>query len=298
MGDFSTRLARFRHQALIVSAIGLVAFSFSSQTGWGLPKRDPATAAKAIQSHLQATTATAPVASGAETLELSARLMQNSINYADRLDWTVKSSDGELLFAGASQILTLPLKPGSYRAAGHYGNVHFEETINLPTDLAVSINYVLNAGALRIAPHLTDEGAATQPSVTQIFALGGADAGQMVKASRQAGEVIKLAAGQYRIETHFPQGNVSTSTEVEVKPGLIRAVDIAFHAGVVEFPALSEGGVWTVSSGNGQHLALANNVTELTLTPGAYVAESKIGSRMITKSFIVQDGDTLRLSLD
>lgn len=298
MGDFSTRLARFRHQALIASAIGLVAFSFSASSVWSVPGKETAPLVQFKPNSLPASSSVTKVILGTETLELSARLNQNSINYADNVDWIIKSEEGETLFVGASQLLTLPLKPGRYQVFGRYGNIQFQDSLTLPIGQAVSINFVLEAGALRIAPHLTDEGAAPQPMFTHIYNLGGEKSGQLVKATSKAGEIIKLAAGHYRIETRYPQGNVSASTDVEVKAGIIRAVDIALHAGVVEFPSLAEGGSWTVSSGTGEHLALAQDVTELALTPGAYVAEGKLGSRMITKSFIVHDGQSLRLSLD
>ncbi|HEY5364384.1 MAG TPA: hypothetical protein VIJ49_09305 [Aestuariivirga sp.] len=293
----STRLTRHRHQASIACMLGLVAFSISSQyvrANVGSTNQEVSTK---VAAHLPATIALSVVAAGDEKLELSGRLTQNATNYADSVDWILKSSDGQTLFAGASQILSLPLKPGNYDVTAHYGNVAFSENITLPADTSVSVNFDLNAGALRIAPHLTDEGATLQPAITRIYALDGVDVGQLVASSVTPGEIIKLAAGNYRVETRFPQGNVEASTNVEVKAGIMRAVDLAVHGSVVEFPVLSEGKNWTLSNESGEKLALPPGVSEVALRPGAYFAETKLGSRIIAKSFVVQDGISQRLSL-
>ena len=293
----STRLTRHRHQASIACMLGLVAFSISSlhvRANVGSANQD---VALKVAAHLPATIALSVVAAGEEKLELSGRLTQNAINYADSIDWILKSSDGQTLFAGASQILSLPLKPGIYDVIAHYGNVAFSENITLPADTSVSVNFDLNAGALRIAPHLTDEAATLQPATTRIYALDGVDVGQLVESSVTPGEIIKLAAGNYRVETRFPQGNVEASTNVEVKAGIMRAVDLAVHGSVVEFPVLSEGENWTLSNESGEKLALPPGVSEVALRPGAYFAETKLGNRIIAKSFVVQDGISQRLSL-
>ena len=293
----STRLSRHRHQASALLAASLVAFSFSTLVRANVGGEFSQTS-KANSTHMPALTAISIVASGNEKLELSGRLKQDSTNYADLIDWTIKSADGQSLFVGASQILSLPLKPGTYEVSAQYGNVNFRETIDLPENTSVSVNFDLNAGALRIAPHLTDEGAPPQLSTTLIYTMTGATAGQLVKTSNIPGEVIKLAAGNYRVETRFANGNVEATTHVEVKAGIMRAVDIALHAGVVELPVLSVDANWTLSNSSNEKIGLTPGASEVALKPGAYVAETKLGNRIIAKSFVVQDGVSQRLSLD
>ncbi len=296
-------LTHHRHQASIACVLGLVAFSISSQyvranvasANLDLSAR-PSSAKPAT--HLPAITALSVVTSGDEKLELSGRLTQNATNYADSIDWILKSSDGQTLFTGAAQILSLPLQPGNYDVTAHYGNVTFNENITLPAATAVAINFALDAGALRIAPHLSDEGASSQSAATQIYALSGDTAGQLAATSVTPGEIINLAAGTYRVETRFPQGNVEASTTVEVKAGIMRAVDLTLHGSAVELPNLNTSESWTISNATGDKLILAPGVNEAALKPGAYSAETKVGSRILTKSFVVEDGISQRLSLE
>jgi len=278
--------------------VSLVAFSFSANTVWSLAKKDATLPYKPATTQTPATTSIAYADKGMEQLELSGRLTQDSTNYSDSIDWIVKSSEGEMLFNGASQILSLPLKPGTYKIEARYGNLAFEDEITLPEAKSVSVNFVLNAGALRIAPRLPNDAIPNRPSIIRIYAMGGPQAGQLVRGESMPGEIIKLAAGMYRVETGFPQGNVKATTEVEVKAGIIRAVDVTIHAGVAEFPALTDGMTWTVGDSAGEKINLTADESELVLKPGAYVAEAKQGNRVISKSFIVQDGTSLNLNIE
>ena len=289
----STRLTQKRHQVRAIIVAALVAFphfgySLLANTNFKDPQPEKSKPLTSV------TTAIAVVAPGAEKLELSGRFKQDSTNYSDSIDWIVKSSEGAVVFVGASQVLSLALKPGTYQVSGHYGNASVAEAITLPPDTAVSINFVLNAGALRVAPHLTGESAAPQPIDINFFT----DTGQLIKTRVAAGEPVKLFAGTYRVETIYPSGNVVASTIVEVKAGITRAVDISLHAGVVEFPLLSGGAVWIVTSNTGEKIILLPSQTDAALTPGAYLAEAKLGNRLFSKSFTVQDGQSQRLTLD
>ena len=42
-----------------------------------------------------------------------------------------------------------------------------------------------------------------------------------------------MAAGTYRLSSHFDNSNVDAITDIEIQAGVIRAVDIALHAGLV-----------------------------------------------------------------
>lgn len=294
----STRLARHRHQASIAFAVGLVALSFSANVVWGLAIQRDLPAPKPNSNHLPFTLSTANVVSGAETLELSGRFTENATNYSDSIDWTVKSTTGEVVYSGASVVLTLPVPPGSYVVSGHYGNVAFEDVVSLAPNRSVAVNFVLNAGALRVAPHLTDQAVAAQPCTTAVFAVGGNAQGQQVATSLRPGEILKLSAGHYRVETTFVRGNVKATTLVEVKAGTMRSLNIALHGSLVRLPTLAQGGTWQISNGAGETLTIAEDVTELPLTAGTYQAEAKQGARLIAKSFVVQDGVNLQLSLD
>jgi hypothetical protein len=294
----STRLAHHRHQARIACMLGLVAFFVSSQhvhANVGSPDQP---VSPKVAGHLPATIALSAAAAGEEKLELSGRLTQNATNYADSIDWILKSPDGQTLFVGAAQILSLPLKPGHYDVIAQYGNVSFTENITLPANTSVAVNFALEAGALRIAPHLSDESASSLAAATNVYALSGVAAGQLAASSVTPGEIIKLAAGNYRVETRFQQGNVEASTNVEVKAGIMRAVDLTLHGSAVDLPALSADESWTISNASGDKLTLAPGVNEAALKPGAYSAETKVGSRMLTKSFVVQDGIGEKLSLE
>ena len=239
------------------------------------------------------TTSIAAVAPGAEGLELSARFTQDSINYAQGIDWKIKNSLGETVYQNGGEQANVKLAPGAYEVIATYGNVNIDEAITLPEQAHIAVNFVLNAGALRVLPRLKGIDGFAVPSQTRIFALTGKDHNKLVATSAQPGEVIKLAAGSYRIETAFDGSNVTSTTNIDVKPGIIRSIDIDHHAGLLHLSLFTPtaGAIWSIHDDLGAALTPPPGAeTALALKPGHYTAEAKIGDATLQQAFTVKDG--------
>ena len=290
----STRSSRQRRQAGLAVTIGLTALLFC-------------TAAQAAINQIAATDPDLPssnpgtltqieiVAEGSEQLAVSARFSQDASFAAQNIDWTIHSETGQLIYQGQSEGITLPLPPGSYVVEAAFGNAHAAQIVTLATGTKLTANLVLNAGALRIAPH-PDAPGVEQPAIS-IYASSGLLAGSEIPGPIAPGQVIKLATGSYRIETAYPNGNAKAVTVVDVLPGIIRSVDIAMPSGLVRFslPDGSANAEWTVAGSDGDPIRATGTIVQLVLRPGNYAAEARMGDLVMTKNFTVTDGSSLVL---
>ena len=287
----STRPTQLRRQVEVTLLSGLMALFLVGAA----PKDQPDTVQPApsdFSSTLPAATTFALVQDGDEAIELSARFTQNSKNYSDAVDWTIKSSSGEKLFQGSASVISMKLHPGAYEVIGHYGNIDIDEAVTLPPQTKLAVNFVLNAGGLRVLPRLPENFNSMTSSITKVYALGGAKAGRLVSSDAKPGEILKLSAGSYRIETRYDDSNVSAVTDIDVKPGLLRSLDIDHHAGLAKLSLNQpQDAQWLVMENGGPALALPSG-TEVTavLKPGNYVAEARTGGKVLQQAFIVTEG--------
>lgn len=300
----STRPKQRRHQVEATLLSSLMALFFLQATpALPAPQKAQSDAQPAahseISSSLPAATAFSLVQPGDEEIELSARFTEKSKNYADSIDWKVKNASGEVLFEAAAPVVSFKLKPGAYEVLGRYGNVTIDEGISLPPTTRLAVNFVLNAGALRILPRLPEAFGPALQSTTKVYALNGAHPGRLVATDVKPGEMLKLAAGTYRIETRYAAGNVAAVTDVEVKPGLLRAVDVTHHAGLAQLSTNKrQDAQWLVMENSGAVLPLPAG-TEITalLKPGAYVAEAHAGGKILQQAFTITEGNVSNVVL-
>jgi hypothetical protein len=80
----------------------------------------------------------------------------------------------------------------------------------------------------------------------------------MVAVSTIPGEIVRLGAGSYRIESRFTPGNASEVAQIDVKPGLLSAVEIELPAGIARLaaPSSSANVTWIIepaSAGPASH---------------------------------------------
>ncbi len=293
----STRPKQRRRQVEATLLSSLMALFFLQATpAHSAPQRaQPVpgpTAPTELSTTLPAATAFSLVQPGDEQIELSARFTEKSKNYADSVDWKVKNASGEVLFEATAPIVSFKLNPGAYEVLGRYGNVTIDEGISLPPTTRLAVNFILNAGALRILPRLPDGFGPSLESITKVYALNGTHPGRLVAPEVRPGELLKLAAGTYRIETRYAASNVAAVTDVEVKPGLLRAVDVAHHAGLARLSINKrQDAQWLVMENSGAVLPLPAG-TEITalLKPGAYVAEAHTGGKVLQQAFTITEG--------
>ena len=246
------------------------------------------------------TSTSQPVQTGNEAFTFSARLVPDASKLIQDIDWEVKTTDGKSLFKDPGDEVYLNVKPGTYVVSVNYGNVHLDEALTVPAETHVSVSFILNAGVLRVLPHLAnlENISATPPSEARVYGTTGKDKGKLVATSKTPGEMLKLAAGTYRLSTSFAFSNTEAVNDIEVKAGVIRAVDIGLHAGLTHFtlnnPLAAD---WKITADDGRELGSKAKTFDAVLKPGHYVAEADFAGRHASREFTVEDGQEMLLVL-
>lgn len=208
---------------------------------------------------------------GTESVTLSARLSKTSTQHVEGISWQVANANGETLIEAKTNELHAELPPGEYKVTAVIGHTKIVEPLTLPQNSKLDVSYVLNAGALRVLPRIAMPVAADIPSTSKIFARTGSLKGQMIATTTMPGEVLMLAAGGYRIESTYTNGNVSNVTDIQIKPGIMSAIDINHVAGLVTFSA-SQAKNWKIATPQGAPVAAIVDQQTMVLKPGQYVA--------------------------
>ena len=158
------------------------------------------------------------------------------------------------------------------------------------------VSFVLNAGGLRVLPRVEGDTQPATASKTMIYALSGQHPGEMIATSELPGEVIRLPAGDYRVESRFAVGNADAVTDVHVKAGLMSAVEINHKAGLARLAYAGSPGVqahWHLTDAAGQALPAFDGLTaDAVLKPGSYTAVVDTGGEQLSTKFDIAAGQT------
>jgi hypothetical protein len=236
------------------------------------------------------------VAAGQEGVELSARLTEDGGLIQRPIDWTVTSSSGDTVFSGQSPIADASLIPGDYSVNIRYGAVNVSQTITLVPGTRLIVSFVLDAGGLRVLPRIEGAAQPATPAKTLIYSLSGRHPGEIIATSELPGEVIRLPAGDYRVESRFAVGNADAVTDVHVKAGLMSAVEIDHKAGLAHLAFVGAPDVdvrWHIVDAAGVALPPFNGLNaDAVLKPGAYAATAETGGETLTARFEIQVGES------
>ncbi|MBC8037588.1 MAG: hypothetical protein H7X89_10275, partial [Rhizobiales bacterium] len=244
-GD-GNRAIHHRHQGSAKSAFTVVAVLFlvaavtvmAPRIGWSAAVDNfeissvPHDAAANLPNRVAHDIAIETVAPGQEGLELSARLHEDGGIIERPLTWAVSSASGEPIYTGDVSIAQVAVKPGSYLIGIKYGAVQLSQTITVVDGSKIIASFVLDAGGIRILPRLQGLGLPATPARSLVFALTGVHKGQLIAISQEPGEILRVPAGDYRIESRFDAGNARAVADVRVKPGFMSAVEIDHAAGL------------------------------------------------------------------
>jgi hypothetical protein len=235
------------------------------------------------------------VEAGQETISLAARLSTVTNALAEDVEWEVRSQNGELVVKDRQTELNSKLRPGAYVIEARYGAVSIRETLNLPQGHSLAVNFVLNAGGLRILPKLKDVADPGLNSHCLIYALSGPAKGKLITHSKLPGEVLKLAAGQYRIESRLGDGNAIVVADVRVKPGRMSAIEVRHIAGLARLSyvgASSAKVVWDIKHEGGEKITSKTGLSyAIALQPGIYLAEAHVNGEMLSARFKISAGE-------
>jgi hypothetical protein len=232
---------------------------------------------------------------GNEGLRFNARLSEDGGFITRPISWEVKDLDGETLLTRDADVAELPAEPGDYLVVASYGAVKVERKVTLLTGERLAVTFVLNVGGLRILPKLEQLGspAAARP-FTSVYKASGSGGGTLVAITEEPGEILRLGAGSYRVESRFQPGNAEATAEVTVKPGLLSAVEIGMNAGIARLDASGSGEheiYWIITDAKGEVLpSIPGPSADVVLKPGRYTLRTQIDNAEKTSAFTIEPG--------
>ncbi|MFT3986414.1 hypothetical protein [Aestuariivirga sp.] len=235
------------------------------------------------------------VSRGEEGLELSARLTEDGGIIQRPVGWTVTSADGGQVFSDTASIAQARLAPGDYLIRIDYDAVHLSQSVSLPPGTRMIVSFVLDAGGIRVLPRVKQIGMPATASVSLIYALDGVRRGELIATSNIPGEIIRVPAGEYRIESHFAAGNASAVADVHVNAGRMSAVEIDHQAGLARLAFVGAPATavkWQVEDSHGAMLPAVSGLSaDMVLKPGTYVATAHAGGEVLTAKFVIEPGE-------
>jgi hypothetical protein len=303
MDVYCTRPLQKSRRARVLQRLSLAAFVFclAPASTWSAQNTKNQVSQELLQGNVAHDRVEQDVAAGDEGLILSARLTATMTDPVTDMHWTIRTTAGDIIQDATATEARLKLAPGTYVVEAMNGETKLSDTISLPSGKLLEIGFVLNAGALRILPRIS-RGPLDLQSKSSVYALSGIEKGKLIAASRIAGRVFNLPAGQYRIKTEFENSNVMAVTDVRVKAGIMSAVDIDHRAGLANLSfvgARGEDVVWTLSSEDGDVLpAISGTEARILLRPGSYSAEATAGSATRLARFEIRHGEVRDVVLD
>jgi hypothetical protein len=231
---------------------------------------------------------------GREALTFNARLSENGGLITRSISWRVKAFSGETLLEREADIAEIAAEPGVYVVEASYGAVRVERKLTLLAGQRLGVTFVLNVGGLRILPKLKQLGLPAARPFTSIYKASGIDGGTLIAITEEPGEILRLGAGTYRIECRFRPGNASAMTEVQVKPGLMSAVEIDMDAGIARLDASGAGErevYWLITDAKGVELpGVPGPTADVVLKPGRYMLRTRIDGAEKISAFTIAPG--------
>jgi hypothetical protein len=230
---------------------------------------------------------------GNEALSFNARLSEDGgvVNWP--ISWQVKAFGGETLLSRDAGDASLAAEPGDYVVEASYGAVKIERKVTLLAGQRLAVTFVLNAGGLRVLPKLKQLGLPDARPFTSVYKSSGSDGGTLVAITEEPGEILRLGAGSYRIESRFQPGNAEAMTEVTVKPGLLSAVELDMTAGIARLDASGAGDdvYWIITDAKGESLpGIPGPTADVVLKPGLYKLRTRIDGAERTSAFTIEPG--------
>jgi hypothetical protein len=244
---------------------------------------------------------------GTEGFELAARLHDHGGLITRPISWrifrllTSPEGGGELIYEGNTPIADFVTLPGDYRIDIEYGFARFSRVITLEPVHHLSIAFNLNVGGLRVLSRLIAPTPVSFRTSHRIYSLSGTNRMRLVAENAIPGDLLRLPAGRYRVESHLVPGNAIARTDIEVKPGALSAVEIDHKAGIASLALQGASGAevkWQILDETGRIAAITVGSTpDVVLAPGDYQVKAAAGAETLSRQITITAGERLEVRL-
>ncbi len=207
---------------------------------------------------------------GAETITLTARLAADGGRINRPIGWTLRRN-GAVVFTVDAAGADIAIEPGHYEVEATYGTVTIRQPVELAPQRAVDLTLVMNVGGMRALAKLAGEPLPeTIKADYTVYPADGSGNGAPLAETSTGGDILRLGAGQYRVESTLKPGNVTASTEITVKAGILSSLEIDHQASLVRLD-LPSGTQWTLlSAATGWNATGTGPVSAMALAAGHY----------------------------
>ena len=231
---------------------------------------------------------------GGESLSLAARLVKNGGLIVRPIQWRIyRLDEGKgapvLLHEALRPRQRLALSPGSYGVEVRYGQRKAWHVLHLRPGKSQRVVFVLNVGGIRMLSTLEGVRAPGHGPVEYRVLKAAVSGWREVTRTRTPGEIVRLPAGRYRVESLFLNGNVKASADVLVKPGRLHSLHLRVKASLAEVVGAPR--KWEIVARDNSWRWRGSGAARMVLAPGSYVWRTDNGERVIT----VRGGEHLRL---
>jgi hypothetical protein len=243
---------------------------------------------------------------GSEALTLGARLKAGGGLIARPIDWTIRhslgSGGGDIVWHSLDPLAETPLAPGDYIIEAAYGAAKFLQPVSITPGQRMVMTFILNVGGIRPLSRIDGVGyPSSLPATHTVYALTGPAAGKQVADDIEQGEIVRVAAGSYRIESRFADGNTVAETKVTVKPGILTSIEISHLASFAQVTIPAAAGrpvTWRIrqTAGDWQRAGKGDTFA-LILAPGTYEVKAAVGGHDLTSQFTLKPNDIKHLTV-
>lgn len=197
---------------------------------------------------------------------------------------------------------SVKLQPGDYVVNAAFGRAHLTKKITVTPEPPQTVQFVLNAGGLRVSALV---GGKAAPSGAVSYAIYSDDRDQLdnrtaVMSGAKPNLIIRLNAGIYRIASTYGDANARIEADVTVEAGKLTEATISHVAGRAMFKLVTRSGgeaipdtSWIIQSPGGD--IVKESVGALPshyFAPGSYTVAARSGGQVFGGKFDIKDGET------
>lgn len=203
---------------------------------------------------------------------------------------------------------TLRLPSGDYVVTASFGRAYTTRRIRVQPDVAVTEQFILNAGGLRLqAAQANGEPLLPSAISIDIYSDERDQAGNRVRLvdDLKPGIVLRLNSGIYHLVSTYGDANAQVRADVTVEAGKLTEAKITHHAARVTLKLVNRAGgdaladtQWSIATPQG--IIVKESVGALpthVLAPGDYTAVARSGGRVFRRDFKIEQGQSAQVEV-